>query len=574
MKKRLLAIVLTMAMVLSGMMMPAKAEAKEVHGFGLYLPEEIQGMSVEERAAAFGGTVYKADPQNFPTTFDLRDYGLVTPVKNQGEFGTCWAHAACGAMESNALIMGYGEYDLSEYQLAYFGKNMPDSQDAMIDGDGTEGTDKGKWYEHAGGNAYITTSMIMKGYAPASEEKYPYKNMKKKLDASAIDDCILRGNSALYVDVHDVNSIKAAITKFGAMTISVAGEGGLYDKKYYNEKTFASYLPEEAYGKEYSIDHEVCVIGWDDNFSKENFATQPEGDGAWLVRNSWGTDWGMEGYYWLSYYDAAIEQAGSWSSFTVSPVDVFDHLYQYDGGLGLFGMADALDVAMAFEVKADQTMTGVRINPEPSYETGEWTPVNATVKVYKGVVNPDALAAAKPIFTYTALIESPYYQTIEFNKGLNINAGDKLFVVVSFDHAVYYACDGPFEWQWLRNNAVANEGETFMRVERDGKWYDHGIEGGDADEDTANSVCLKVMVRDGHDQKVVHRDPNAIVLDQPTFYLLNNEEAKVTVTWKEVENAEGYNIYRKVKGVENEFTLLAKVEAGTTKYADKNLTIG
>ena len=577
MKRRLLASVLTLALVMSLLVMPAgKAEAKTVYGLGYELPEEVKNMSIEERAALAGGQVYTAAPQDFPESFDLREYGLVSPVKNQGALGTCWAHAACASMESNALVMGYGEYDLSEYQLAYCGLHMPETQDPML---GTDGTERigGKWADGSseGGNTYISAAMIMKGYAPASEEKYPYSKATKKIkDDSAWGDCILRGHNVLFVATSDVNSIKAAITKYGAMAISVCGASAQTEGKYFNVKNAAAYIPAEDWGTKANIDHEVTVVGWDDNFSKDNFNTTPEGDGAWLVKNSWGADWGKEGYYWLSYYDAAIEAAGSWAVLTVSPLEAYDYQYQYDGGLGLYGMADTLDVAMTFEVKADQTMTGVKINPDVNPETGVWTPVNATVKVYKNIVSPEKLEGAKPIYTQTTLIELPNYQTIEFKKGLNINEGDKLFVVVSFDSAIYYQMDGPFAWSWLNNYTSANPGETFMRVARDGKWYDHGSEGSDADEDPANSVCLKVMVRNGHDQAIVRHDPNAIQLDEPTFYLLNNEEAKVTVTWKAVEGAEGYNIYRKIKGQEDDFSLLATVDANASKYYDTGLTLG
>lgn len=580
MKKRLLASVLALALVLSLLAMPAgKAEAKTEYGLGYIMPEEVKNMTIEERAALVGGTVYTAEPQNFPETFDLREYGLVSPVKNQGAFGTCWAHAACAAMESNALMMGYGEYDLSEYQLSYCAFYAPEDPSLLFGGDVTEKIFKsGKKLgdgESEGGNSYISAAMVMKGYAPASEEKYPYKNIKKKIAPEAYGDCVLRGNSTMFVSTSDYNSIKAAITKFGAMSISVCGAAAQTESKTFNVKNAAAYIPADMYGKNgVSIDHEVAVVGWDDNFSKDNFNTTPDGDGAWLIKNSWGEDWGLDGYYWLSYYDAAIAEAGAWTTFTVSPAETYDYQYQYDGGLGLYGMADALEVAMAFSAKADQTMTGVRINTDGDAETGVWTPITATVNVYKGIASPDKIEGAKAVYTQTTLVTEPGYQTIEFKKGLNISEGERIFVVVSFDHAVYYQCDGPFEWAWYRNAAVANEGETFMRVARDGKWYDHGIEGGDADEDPANSVCLKAMVRNGHNQDVIRHDPNAIQLDEPTFYLLNNEEAKVTVTWKAVEGAEGYNIYRKIKGQEDDFSLLATVDANASKYYDTGLTLG
>ena len=507
--------------------------------------------------------------------------GLVSPVKNQGQFGTCWAHAACASMESNALMMGYGLYDLSEYQLAYFAFNIPKVQDSMIAGEGTISGAEGNWYDHAGGNDWMTASLLLKGYAPALEEKYPYKNIKESLPDEAAGDVVFKGNSAIYINVNDVNSIKAAITRLGAMTITVAagswiGSNG-YGGDYCNPETWAMYLPQDMYGKEYNgatigIDHSVLVVGWDDTFSKENFATQPEGDGAWLVKNSWSEKWGLDGYFWLSYYDAAIAEAGEWAAFTVSPLETYDYQYQYDGSLGGYFIADATDVAMTFEVNADQTMTGVKIYPANNIETGKWSPTGAEIKIYKNVTSIEELDSAELLYSQKTIVKLPGYQTVEFNKGLNINKGDKLYVVVSFDIPVTYWNDGPQDWGYLISYASGNPGETFMKVARDGKWYDHGV--ADADDDPANSVCMKVMVRNGHNQEVIHRDPDFVSLDEPTFYLLNNEEAKVTVTWKAVEGAEGYNIYRKIKGVEDDFSLLATVDAATSKYYDIGLTLG
>ena len=115
MKKRFLAVILVMALVLTSFTMPSKAEAAMneavIGGMG-YIPlsDFLSDLSIEDRAALCGASVYTTDETAFPTSFNLVDRGLVTSVKNQGSYGTCWAHAACASMESNALMRNLGTY--------------------------------------------------------------------------------------------------------------------------------------------------------------------------------------------------------------------------------------------------------------------------------------------------------------------------------------------------------------------------------------------------------------------------------------------------------------------------------
>ncbi|MGO9018224.1 MAG: C1 family peptidase [Syntrophobacteraceae bacterium] len=83
-----------------------------------------------------------------------------------------------------------------------------------------------------------------------------------------------------------------------------------------------------------SADHEVAIIGWNDNFPARNFAEAgfdppPPGDGAWLVRNSWGAWWGNNGCFWLSYYDTSLNiDAYAYDGVGLTPRHGW--IYQYD----------------------------------------------------------------------------------------------------------------------------------------------------------------------------------------------------------------------------------------------------
>ncbi len=569
MKKRILSLILAMAMIVSGLMMPAQANAKEnstrffLGAMGMPKPDRlIKGISNAMGNEKTGVTEYVATEQNFPTSFDLREHGLVTSVKNQNPYGTCWLFTMCASMESNAIMLGLADsnVDISEYQLGYFTYNIVEGQDEAIEG---EGTQLNKWQDN-GGWHYDAASTLMKGYGPVSEELCPYKNIKQPLSIEYATEYNMFDFNAVYtIAANDINGAKELITRNGAVWVTVCASS--WDKNYYNEKTNAAYLPEWTDKYQY-IDHAVTIVGWDDNYSKENFTTQPEKDGAWIVKNSWGKSWGDNGYFYLSYYDAALSSDYWIASATLSPLHSTDCTYQYDGGPGANWEPDISGVAMALTSKGNQTLTAISICPIAEYGY-EFKSVKATINVYTDVTDEKAIGSGKCIYTQTVDVKYSEYQKIEFNKGVNLDWGKKYYITVNFSEPIWYRCDMSYE----RDGIVApgKSGETFVTYGK-GVWDDYSDMYEDYDGETGD-VCIKAFVRNGHDMPVIHRLPT---LDEPTFYLLNNEEAKVTVTWKTVEGAEGYNIYRKVKGVEADFSLLATVDAATTKYADTGLTIG
>src|SRR5690606_5782174 len=89
--------------------------------------------------------------------------------------------------------------------------------------------------------------------------------------------------------------------------------------------------------------HAITLVGWDDNYPRTKFTYLPPGNGAFLAKNSWGSDRGYGGYFWISYYDTFLGREGSVgtpltlsilynpnSAFNASPLSTYDYIYQYD----------------------------------------------------------------------------------------------------------------------------------------------------------------------------------------------------------------------------------------------------
>ena len=251
------------------------------------------------------------DVTDLPARFDLRDWGWVSSVKDQGDLGSCWTFGACGALES-ALLKATGiEYNFSESNL----------QDNLLEFSkyGIMGAPEGGWQEWA-------LEYILSWFGPLPAEYGSYDEMGKLSPVIVSDESIHIQDAILLkqrANSTDNDEIKKALIKYGSIHITYNGCQKAPD---YNEDTFAQYQNTSS-----EQNHAVSLVGWDDNFPKEKFLITPPGDGAWIIKNSWG-DFGDNGYQYISYYDISIINYTHNEGFVIINTEDYTANYQTDLG--------------------------------------------------------------------------------------------------------------------------------------------------------------------------------------------------------------------------------------------------
>ncbi len=248
-----------------------------------------------------GGVAGNYGESAFPEKFDLREQNGVTPVKNQGSEGTCWAHSAAAGAETS-LVKYQPQIDLSEYHTAFFTYYGAD----QIDRSDKEAAE----ILNMGGNAFMAANLWSQWIGPVRESRMPYGEMRIFGSPSTLEEVKYMSDyhmsDALFFDYdNDRSDLEAVNHKVKELVYS----GYAVDVSY--QPDIANCYSEEfnsgrSERKPRFASHSVTIVGWDDSFPKENFVKPAEFDGAWLVKNSWGKDSFDGGYLWISYDDRSL----------------------------------------------------------------------------------------------------------------------------------------------------------------------------------------------------------------------------------------------------------------------------
>ena len=398
----------------------------------------------DQEAQSGGGDV------KLPSAYDYRKTGRAPQIGNQGSLGTCWAFASLKALESSLLPGKSLELSVDHMTLH---NSFSMSQDA-------------------GGEYTMSMAYLLAWQGPVLESEDPYGD---GYSPDGLKPC-LHVQDIQILPAKDYEAIKQAVYRYGGVQSSLYTSMRNYQSEsvYYNRTTNSyCYIGDEK------PNHDSVIIGWDDNYSKDNFNMGLEGDGAFICTNSWGEDFGDQGYFYVSYYDTNIGVHNI--VYTgVEPADNYDHNYQSDlcGWVGQIGYGrDSAWFANAYTAGKGENLEAAGF-----YATDQNTDYELYVARHLGE-NADQTFGQRVKVAEGRLRYAGFY-TIPLDQKIVLDDGEKFAIIVRITtpgtvHPVaieYDAGDGMAEID-------LSDGEGYLSFDGD-KW-EH------VEETQKCNVCLK-----------------------------------------------------------------------------------
>lgn len=449
-----------------------------------------------------------AEKASVVSKYDLRDDVTTIRVKDQGSSKSCWTFSTLSVLETN-LQKTKGEYaDFSERHMNYATSKTFLNGQINLWGYEREIND--------GGNPILALSYMTRGSGPILESDMEFsedesmidiseienKNVVKKINNYVVFPSIYKykmedgsinytdgmENGTIYTEdevLNIRNKIKDHIVQYGGVT-AMTVSGSIFEEYYNYNMDYPAYYSDNSM---LEPNHQVTIIGWDDNYPVSNFSPyhRPKNPGAYLVLNSYGTDGNFKtGFYYISYEDFMVE-ASVVGIIDTSDVD-YDNIYQHD----------PLGIASNIKISGESELYGANVfernNPqrkEVIKEISISSQVDINCEVYVNNKNEN-LNSNELIKINNGIINlKSGYNTIKLDNPIEL-VGDKFAVAVKYmanENDALIGIEAPSSSKYW-NTAVSSNGETYI-----GSDLDNWVDLSQTDVKNAN-ICVKVFTQE------------------------------------------------------------------------------
>lgn len=416
--------------------------------FSYLSPVDMEGSMIEDDSV-FSSDLAVTSSVDYPDRYDLREEGGVTEMRDQGFAGSCWTFGSLASLESYLMHNRSEEWDLSENHM----KNTllvsyEDGFDVSSPNDG--------------GVNLMALAYLARWDGPVAESDDPYNDLSSISSSDVVVVKHLQETLIFPSFDHSSDLFKWAITNYGGIGVAMHEDSS----KYFNKENNTYYCYEE----DKRVTHAIYLTGWDDNFDRNKFTPVPPGDGAYIIKNSWGDNWGDDGYFYISYYDTAVatrdgivvaDDSLVYTTnyvFTAENISNYDRNYQYDplGWCSNLGYnSNTATGANVFTASSNETLEAVSFY---TTDSNSFYNISIYLDPEDGPIN-----VSGPVSLQNGSIPIAGYHTVDLDINVSLSEDQNFSVVINFTTPGYnYPLAIEKALSGYSSNAHAEIGQSYM----------------------------------------------------------------------------------------------------------------